>query len=89
MQRSPLDFVGPITCRHFIWFAVLCVVSCVVRGLSSLFFSSLWVLPRTLDALLTKTNDFFFTVFTRFDHVALGSVPRSSLRLVALHVLLG
>ena len=59
----------------------------VVRRFSGLFFSSLGVLARSLDTLLAKPNNLFFTILTSLDHMALGCVPWCPLRLVALHAL--
>ena len=44
----------------------------VIRRLSGLFFSSLGVLACSLDTLLAKPNNLFFTIFTSLDHMALG-----------------
>ena len=60
----------------------------VVRSLTRLLFSCFRVFTSTFYALLTETNNLLLTFLAGFDHMGLGLMVGSPLRLVAFHLLL-
>jgi len=74
--------VAPITGRHFGWFAVLSIVSGIVRLFTRFFFGRPWVASGPLYTLLAESDCLCLTSAFCDNHMTLGFVIRGSLGFV-------